>query len=160
MMSRRVHQADAGGALVELALVLPVLVLVFVGTIDFGRVFNTAQALNDAARAGVQYGAKSAASSGDFAGMEATATAATSTPGIAAVATRLCQCANDSGTFSATSPGANNCTSPVATSCPTGHLVVTVTVVTTKTFNTLMAGGLPGFMQSIGLSRTATMRAQ
>jgi hypothetical protein len=46
-------------------------------------------------------------------------------------------------------------------SCPGGgHLVVTVTVVTTKTFTTLMAGGLPGFMQSMTLTRSATQRAQ
>ncbi len=156
----RGRRSDAGGALVELALVMPVIILIFVGTIDFGRVFYTSQALTDAARAGAQYGAKSPASSGDTAGMESTATTATNTTGIVAVATRLCQCANDSGAFSATSPSANNCSSPSATSCPSGHLVVTVTVTTSKTFNTLMAGGLPGFMQSINLSRSATLRAQ
>jgi Flp pilus assembly protein TadG len=159
MMFRRVWRADAGGALVELALVLPVLILVFVGVVDFARVFYTAQALNDAARAGAQYGAYSSARSGDFAGMVSTATAATSTPGIAAVATRLCQCANNAGTFSPTSP-ANNCVSPVATSCPSGHLVITVTVTTSKTFTTIMAGGLPGFLQSMNLTRSATLRAQ
>ena len=152
--------ATAGGALVELALVLPVLVLVFVGTIDFGRVFYTSQSLINAARAGVQYGAYTPARTADFAGMEAAAEAATSTPGIAAVASRLCQCASDTGAFSATAPSANDCSTPVATSCPGGHRVVTVTVTTTKTFNTLMAGGLPGFLQSIDLTRTATMRAQ
>ena len=160
MIFDRVRRTDAGGALVELALVMPVLVVIFVGTIDFGRVFYTSQALTDAARAGVQYGAKSPASSGDFTGMQTTAENATNTTGITAVATRQCQCATDSGTFSATSPTPNDCTSPPATSCPGAHLMVTVTVTTTKTFTTLMAGGLPGFMQSMSLSRTATMRAQ
>jgi Flp pilus assembly protein TadG len=158
MRARRDFQA--GGALVEMALVLPVLVLVFVGTIDFGRVFYASQALNNAARAGAQYGAHTPARSGDFAGMKSTAEAATNTPGITAVASRLCQCADNTGTFSATLPTANDCTSPAATSCPTGHRVITVTVTTTKTFNTLMAGGLPGFLQSLNLTRTATMRAQ
>ena len=151
---------DAGGALIELALVLPVLVLIFVGTIDFGRVFYTSQSLTNAARAGVQYGAHSAARSADIPGMENTAEAASSSPGITATATRLCQCANDAGDFSPTTPTANDCLSPQATACPSGHRVVTVTVTTTKTFNTLMAGGLPGFLQSMNLTRTATMRAQ
>ena len=154
-------QADAGGALVELALVLPVLVLVFVGTVDFGRVFYTSQSLTNAARAGAQYGAASPATSGDTAGMEATAEAATNLSGVTADADRLCQCATNTGVFSATSPAANTCHLPAAVSCPGGgHLVVTVTVTTTKTFRTIMAGGLPGFMQAMTLTRSATQRAQ
>ena len=158
MKARR--SSSAGGALVELALVLPVLVLVFVGTIDFGRVFYTSQSLVNAARAGVQYGAHTPARTSDFAGMKSTAEAATNTPGIVATPSRLCQCADDTGTFSPTAPSANDCSTPEATSCPGGHRVITVTVTTTKTFNTLMAGGLPGFLQSMNLTRTATMRAQ
>ena len=154
------QHSDAGGAVVELALVLPLIVLVFVGTIDFGRVFYASQALTNAARAGAQYGAHSAARSADLAGMKSTAEAATNTPGIVATPSRLCQCASDTGTFTATLPSANDCTSPTATSCPSGHRVVTVTVQTTKTFDTAMAGGLPSFLQSLTLTRTATMRAQ
>jgi Flp pilus assembly protein TadG len=158
MKARR--NSSAGGALVELALVLPVLVLVFVGTIDFGRVFYASQSLVNAARAGFQYGAHTPARSADLAGMKTTAEAATNSPGITASASRLCQCASDTGTFTATTPSANDCTSPEATSCPGGHRVVTVTVVTTKAFSTLMAGGLPAFMRTLSLTRTATMRAQ
>ena len=159
MTSTKVRRNEAGGALIELALVLPVLVLIFVGTIDFGRVFYTSQSLTNAARAGVQYGAHTPARSADITGMENTAEAATNTTGITATASRLCQCADDTGNFSATSPP-NDCSSPEAVACPSGHRVVTVTVTTTKTFNTLMAGGLPGFLQSLDLTRTATMRAQ
>jgi hypothetical protein len=113
-------------------------------------------ALTNAARAGVQFGAHVAAQSGDFAGMQARAEGATNTTGMTAVATRLCQCANDLGSFSPTSP-ANDCTSPVATACPQGHRVITVTVTVTKTFTTII-GGLPAIPSSVNLSRTATMR--
>ncbi|HUR21462.1 MAG TPA: TadE/TadG family type IV pilus assembly protein [Vicinamibacterales bacterium] len=161
MTLKQAHRnEEAGGALVELALVLPVLVLVFVGTVDFGRVFYTSQSLVNAARAGVQYGAHTPARSADLAGMKTTAEAATGMTGITATASRLCQCASDSGTFSPTAGTANDCTTPETTSCPGGHRVVTVTVVTTKSFSTLMAGGLPAFMQTMSLTRTATMRAQ
>ena len=146
--------------MVELALVMPVLILVFVGTIDFGRVFYLTQALTDAARAGAQYGSRTPGLSGDLAGMQATAAAATNTTGITAVASRTCQCATDAGAFSATVTAANDCLSPESVSCPGGHLVVTVTVTASKTFTTIMAGGLPSFMQSMNLSRSATMRAQ
>ncbi len=150
--------SDAGGALVELALTLPVLLVLFAAMADFARVFYTSMALTDAARAGAQYGAHSAAQTGNFAAIEATARAASNTTGITAVASRTCQCATDTGTFTPTATP-NDCTSPVSTSCPSGHLVVTVTVVTSKVFTTIMSGGLPSFMRTVNLSRSATMRA-
>jgi len=150
-------RSQCGGALVELAIALPVLIVVFAATIDFARVFYTAMALTDAARAGAQYGAHNAANSTDAAGMQSAASAATNTTGITAVATRLCQCATDAGVFSATAPTANDCTSPETTSCPSKHLIVTVSVTTSKTFTTIMTG-FPSIPGSVSLSRTATMR--
>lgn len=152
--------SDTGGALVELAVVLPLLVVVFVGTADFARTFYLAMELTNGARAGAQYGSYSAATSGDTSGMQTTAIAAMSAAtqvGATAAASRFCQCANDLGTFSSTSTP-NDCTSPAATSCPSGHLVVTVTVTTSKTFTTIIGFGLPGFMRSLSLSRAATLR--
>lgn len=151
-------RSEAGGALVELAVALPLLVVVFAGTIDFARVFYTSMALTNAARAGAQYGAYNATLSGDFTGMQTRAQAATNTTGITAVASRLCQCASNSGTFSATAGTANDCTSPETTACPQGHRVITVTVTTTKIFTTIISG-FPAIPSSVNLSRTATMRA-
>jgi hypothetical protein len=89
--------------------------------------------------------------------MQTRAQNATNTTGMTAVATRSCQCATDAGVFSATSPSANNCTDPAATSCPGKHVVVTVTVTVTKTFTTVITG-FPAIPSSVNLSRTATMR--
>jgi Flp pilus assembly protein TadG len=151
---RRPCRSEAGAALVELALALPVVVVVFVATIDFARVFYTSMALTDAARAGAQYGSLNAANSGDIPGMKAAAESATNTTGILATPTRLCQCATDIGTFGDTSPF-NTCG---ATSCSGGqHLVVTVTVTTTKDFTTVITG-FPSIPSLVHLSRTATMR--
>ena len=58
-LSRR---QDRGAAAVELAIVLPVLLLVLFGLIDFGRAFNANMALTQAAREG----ARVAALGGDF----------------------------------------------------------------------------------------------
>jgi Flp pilus assembly protein TadG len=141
-----------------LAVALPVLVVVFVGAIDFARVFYTSMALTNAARAGVQYGAHDAIRSADTVGMKSTAESATGVGGITAVPTRTCQCATEGGTipFSDTSP-LNTC-SPTACSGLSGtHLVVTVSVTTSKTFTTIMSG-VPGIPGSVSLSRTATMR--
>ncbi|WP_136612339.1 TadE/TadG family type IV pilus assembly protein [Sinomonas albida] len=45
---------ERGAAAVEFALVLPVLVVLVMGIIDFGRVFNAQQTLTFAARAGAR----------------------------------------------------------------------------------------------------------
>ena len=156
MRIRRTAGSESGGALVELVVSLPLLILILVATIDFARVFYTGIALTNAARAGAQFGAFNMGQSGNIGAMQTTAINSTNTPGVTAVASRLCQCATDTGTFSATSPP-NDCVSPAATSCPGTHLVVTVTVVTSKTFNTII-GGAPGVPSSISLSRTATLR--
>src|SRR3954453_3178753 len=118
--NRRRWASDAGSALVELAVTLPLLVLLMVGVCDFARVFYMGMELTNAARAGAQYGAYNPAQSGNIAGMQTTATGSVNIPGVTATAARTCQCATSSGTFSA-----GTC----STTCPSGqHLVVTVNV--------------------------------
>jgi Flp pilus assembly protein TadG len=140
---------ENGSAIVELALCLPVLILIVLGTGDFARAFYTSIALSDAARAGAQYGAHSVAQSGNTAGMQTAATSAVNVTGISATASRTCYCAaNDGSSFTS-----GSCT---ATCSASQHLLVTVSVTASKTFAT--ASLLPGIPNSIPLSRTATMR--
>jgi hypothetical protein len=81
--------------------------------------------------------------------MQTTATGSVNITGVTATASRACQCATGSGTFSAAT-----CSS----TCPAGqHLVVTVTVTTSKTFTTVF-GSLPGIPHTINLVRAATLR--
>ena len=65
-MSRAAHPHRRGQSLVELALTLPVLGILLIGTIDFARVYYAAMAVGQAARAGAAYGAQSVSTSGDF----------------------------------------------------------------------------------------------
>jgi Flp pilus assembly protein TadG len=140
---------ERGGAIVELALSLPVLVLVVLGTGDFARVFYTSIALSDAARAGAQYGAHSLAQSGNTAAIQSAAQSAVNVTGITASASRSCYCAANDGTaFTATA-----CT---ATCSASQHLIVTVNVTASKTFTTTST--LSVFPNSLPLARTATMR--
>lgn len=53
-MYERAAGKDGGAAAVEFALVLPVLLLLVLGIIDFGRAFNMQIALTQAAREGVR----------------------------------------------------------------------------------------------------------
>jgi len=53
-MKRRA--SERGQSLVELALCLPLLVLILLGVLDFGRVFNAYIVITNAARNGAYYG--------------------------------------------------------------------------------------------------------
>jgi Flp pilus assembly protein TadG len=53
MGSRHVRDT-AGQALVEMALILPVLLILALGVVEFGRAFNAKQAITDAAREGAR----------------------------------------------------------------------------------------------------------
>jgi Flp pilus assembly protein TadG len=53
--SGRLRRLEAGQAVVEFALILPVLVLITMGILDLGRVFYTYEALANAAREGARY---------------------------------------------------------------------------------------------------------
>lgn len=60
---------ESGSALVELALTLPIFALLLLGAAEFARLTYYAIELANAARAGVQYGAKNHATAADSAGM-------------------------------------------------------------------------------------------
>lgn len=51
---RRPVRGDAGQALVEFALVVPILLLLLLGIVDFARAWNVYQVLTDAAREGAR----------------------------------------------------------------------------------------------------------
>ena len=57
MRLRRLIREDDGAALVEFALIMPILALIMFGIIDFGRAFYTVNNLISAVREGSRYGA-------------------------------------------------------------------------------------------------------
>lgn len=148
---------ERGAALVELAVALPLLAVILVGTIDFGRAFRETMIITNAARAGAQYGAQSIYNSGDQTGMQNAALGVLSvngvTSGASATAVRQCYCASGSGSFGAPfgCPVVNPCVS-------TEHLVVTVTVTAQGTF--LLTTPFPGLPNGFTISRSASARAQ
>jgi len=150
---RRHLRSESGAALVELAVTMPLLAIVLVGTIDFGRAFRTAMIVTNAARAGAQFGSHSLTRSGDTAGIEAARDGVFSANGITPDAepapVRTCECVNDS----AGSSGVVAC----STTCSSGeHLVVSVGVTAVATFS--MVSPFPGLPSNITITRSATMR--
>lgn len=149
----------------ELAIVMPMLVVLMVGAVDYGRIFYWSMELTAAARAGAQYGALS--TSQTLPGMKNAAVAAANIDYSRAgeplsvsdvlIAEYTCHCAKDDGSlFSETTAG--KCGS--SSLCDTGtHKVYFAHVKVQKTFTTI-AGGVPGIPGSVVLTRETYQRAQ
>jgi Flp pilus assembly protein TadG len=138
-----------GSAAVELAVSLPLLAVVLLGTIDFGRLFYRTMAVTHATRAGAQYGGQSVGMAADHTGMETAATnAATDIPsGFSATATHFCTCFL-SGTETAI----------VCTAACTGQRRVYTQVTGTANFSMLV--NYPGMPHTVSITRVVVMRAQ
>ncbi len=133
---------QGGQSLVELALVLPLLLLLLVGVLEIGRFAYYDILVSNAARAGAQYGSQSLTAAADSAGIQAAAWGDGLTT-LVVTSTQLCGC-------SAGSLGG----------CPTGNVcanpLVYVQVTTTGTFSSLF--NYPGLPPSMTLTSTVTMR--
>jgi Flp pilus assembly protein TadG len=150
MMRNRLRTAtgDDGTALAEIAVILPMLVLLLVGLVEVGRYGNYAILVGNAARAGVQYGAQNLVTAADITGMQNTAlNDAQSISGLTATASNYCECAD--GT-------ASTC---LGTDCATSHRIVYVQVLTTGTVPSLTNyPGLPAILRTITVHGKAVMR--
>jgi len=131
----------------ELAIAVPVLALLLVASADFARVFYFSIAVNNAARAGAQYGSQTISTAGDINGMKAAATQdAPDLPSLAATA-QLCTCGTGSSVTA--------CASSYCTNNPAGNYIE---VNTTMTFNTIIT--YPGIPSTVALAGKAIMQVQ
>jgi Flp pilus assembly protein TadG len=139
-------RSEEGSQLIELALVLPMLLAVFAGAVDFGRAYFLSMEVTSAAEAGAIYGVTNPT---DTAGMQAAAVAdAPDLPGLSPTASYGTECADGS------SPVTANNTPP--SSCPSG-VVQYVEVDTTTTYQPILY--YPGFQSAFTLSGKSRMRA-
>jgi Flp pilus assembly protein TadG len=145
----RIGRSERGGALVELAVVLPVLVLIAVGVMDYGRVYYTSVTVVNAARAGAEWGAYGKTGSvTDDAGIQSFAKIEGAEAGTIDVQSHMvCRC----------TPGGN--TVSCTTNCSGGYGApqVYVTAIATKTVTLLLK--YPGLPSTITISDSATFRA-
>ena len=152
-MARRTRRSETGSALMELALVVPLLMLTLVGTFDMGRFFFDTIEVNNAACAGAEYGARISSNSTDQSGMQQAAlNDAANVPSMTAVADRRV-CTDSSG-----SP--TNCQTCASGSCAQpAPISIFVDVRTQATIRMLIPW--PGLTNSsLTLRGKATMRAQ
>jgi len=66
----RARHSEKGATLAELAVAMPILFLVMLGAVDFGRVWSEGLALSNAVRAGAQWGSESTEAAQDVAGIK------------------------------------------------------------------------------------------
>lgn len=142
-----VCSAEQGASLVELALVLPLLMLLLIGAVDFGRAFYLAMEISGAAQAGAEYGTQNPT---DTTGIAAAAQVDAPDVPFLAVTTPTygCECSDGTG-FS------SNCTN--TPSCPSSNVVYRVTVRVSATYTPWFPW--PKVPSSISLSSSATMRS-
>ncbi len=138
---------EAGVSLIETALLLPVLLLMMVGAVDFGRAYYAAIEVQSAAEAGALYGVQYPS---DTAGMISAAKAdATNVTGLTPLAYFGCECFDGTSTVS-------SCTK-TPTTCGTNNFINYAEVDTTATYTTLLK--YPGIPSTITLTGKARMRS-
>src|SRR5262245_9808729 len=145
----KLRSSQQGSALVEASLALPILALVLVGTMDFGRLFYRTMAITQAARAGAQFGTYIPGNANNIAGMQnAGLSAGSDITGLTVTATRDCACYTTTETALACN---------LLGSC-VGQWRVYVNVTASGTFSTII--NYPGIPQTVAATRTARLRAQ
>ena len=127
-------RGERGQALVELAMIAPVLIILMLGAIDFGRVYFAYVAVTNGARNGADYAAAGSEAAADIAAIKAAAVADT----------------NDLLDTSSTNPDVT----VVTATDSQGRLYADVTV--QYTFTTIF--DWPGLPHSIDLERTVRAR--
>ena len=141
----RLSQSERGSAMVEFAILAPVMVLVFIGLIEISRYAYYALLAANAARAGAQYGAQSTSTALDNTGMQTYANADLPANSHVSATSRY---------FCLTDPGG------APTTCPTGTaqsgVAYYIEVDTTGTYNSLFK--YPGIPQLVPVSGKAVLR--
>ena len=166
---RALLSSERAQSLVELALLTPLLLILVIGVVEMGRYASLSILVGNAARAGTQYGAQNLANAADTTGIQCavqneslnTAPACPSSnplgltvsfPGPPSGTTTVCGCDNG-GTISAMA---------TCTSACSNHMVVSVKVTASVTFNPLFSYARPLFgyltIPSLTVSSTATER--
>jgi Flp pilus assembly protein TadG len=133
-------KAESGQALVEAALALPLLALILLGGISLGQAAYASIEVENAAKAGVQYGTQSGVTAPDTTGIQNAASAAAPNLTLVTTATDGCVCSD--GT-------ASTC---LLTDCASSHIEQSVTVATEATITPIVR--LPG------LPTTYTLKGQ
>jgi len=136
-----------GQSLVEVAVSFPVLLMLLLGAVEFGRLSYAKIQVVNAAHAGVQYGAQNRVTAANALGMQQAALQdGANISGLSATATYFCSCAN------------GNVSTCAATDCAGSRILEYVQVNTSATVNPLFY--YRGSKRTFTLTGQAVMRVE
>jgi Flp pilus assembly protein TadG len=152
---RRSWSSQSGQSLLEVALMLPFVLLLLLGVTEIGRYAYIGILIGNSARAGASYGAQGLVQSVDTVGISNAADNDFKNNGqnvanLAITSGVACGC-DSSGTVAAQA-----CTGTTAGTCAAGHWTVILTVTASGTFTSLF--NYPGIPPSVSISRSSTIR--
>lgn len=163
-MKRKMYP-HSGQALIEFALLLPIVLTLALGIIEAGRYAYIGILIGNAARAGAAYGAQSKSQSVDTTGIQSAAqydfagatSGTTKTNGqlvskLTVTSSVACGC-DSTGTI--TAAGCTTASNPTAGKCVSGRWVVVLSVTASGSFNGLF--NYPGVPNPFVVSRTASL---
>jgi Flp pilus assembly protein TadG len=160
MIRATIQRRAKGQALVEIAFVLPILLLLVIGVIEVGRYAYISILVGNAARAGAAYGAERLSNASTDPAVQAKVQAAAvndfqsnGQTGLAVSSNATCGCDSNGTISSDTVANCDQNGSPPA--CPGGHWVITIHVTASGTFS-----GLFNYLgiNPLSVSRTASLR--
>jgi Flp pilus assembly protein TadG len=154
---RAMVHAEAGTALVELAVVAPLLFLLLISLVEIGRYGDYAIKVTTAARAGAQYGAQNRSAASDNTGIinavngdAGTLTGLQPSP----APTTFCQCSN-----SGTSPSCLSGDCPTSVAFPSNHRLQYVEVDTRGTLPSILNySGLPASLRTVTVNAKSVLQ--
>lgn len=143
--ARAFYGGESGQSLIETALVLSLLTVILLGAVELGQVAYTAIEVSSAAKAGVQYGAKSGNAAQDATGIQNAALLdVPNLSGLIANSSYACVCSDGSS---------STCK---LTDCTNAHMEESVTVNTQYTLSPMVR--LPGLPSSFTLTGQAVQK--
>lgn len=159
-IAQRRKSSEDGQSLMEFAFLLPLLCLLAVGVVELGRAAAFTIAVNNAATAGVEYGAQSAVTAVDINGMQnrAIADANFNFGTITATATYGCRCDDAVGLSCPNPIPPQSSCSDSELDCGSGQIVQCVQVNTHGQWESLLH--YPGIPNSFQANGQAIMRVQ
>jgi Flp pilus assembly protein TadG len=149
LICRMTTRGETGGAIVELALIVPVFTALMLGASEFATLEYAAIETSNAARAGVAYGSQSSTTASDSNGMQSAAiNDGYNIAGLTATAKQFWSCSNAPSTQASSPP-----------TCTTGnHVLNYVQVQTSATITPAIH--VPGLATSYTVHGLAIMRVQ
>jgi Flp pilus assembly protein TadG len=149
---KKVKRWDDGQSLVELALVMPLFILILAGTTEFARFAWAAVITSSAARAGAQYGAQNHITASDGPGIQAqAANDSINLTGLSTTSSHYCVCSTATST--------QITCSTALTTCPAPATILEYVQVNTSATVTPFAH-YPGLPTSLTLTGTSIMEVE